>query len=45
MLGYKSYSQYILEVRMAKHPKAVQDFEESLTKKMLAKGREEFEAI
>ena len=42
MLGYKSYSHFILEVRMAKEPMSVQNFEESLTKKILDKGRSEF---
>jgi Zn-dependent oligopeptidase len=45
MLGYKSYSKYVLEERMAKEPKNVQNFEESLTKKILAKGKSEFEAL
>ena len=41
-LGYSSYSDYILEIRMAKDPKVVQDFEEELTLKLLEKGKEEF---
>ncbi len=45
MLGYKSYSQFILEIRMAKEPMSVQNFEESLTKKIIDKGKSEFEAL
>lgn len=45
MLGYKSYSEFILEIRMAKQPINVQNFEESVTKKILAKGKAEFEAL
>ena len=44
-LGYSSYSNFILEIRMAKTGKNVQDFEENLTKVILAKGRQEFEAL
>ena len=41
-LGYSSYSDYILEIRMAKDPINVQNFEEELTLKLLEKGKEEF---
>jgi Zn-dependent oligopeptidase len=34
-LGYSSYSDYILEIRMAKDPVNVQNFEEELTLKLL----------
>jgi Zn-dependent oligopeptidase len=44
-LGYASYSDFILEIRMAKKAINVQNFEEDLTKTILAKGREEFEVL
>jgi len=45
LLGYKSYSAYILEIRMAKKPVVVQKFEASLHSKIMAKGQKEFEAM
>ena len=44
-LGYSSYSEFILEIRMAQKAINVQNFEEKLTKTILAKGRKEFEAL
>ena len=38
-LGYSSYSEFILEMRMAKKAINVQNFEENLAKTILAKGR------
>lgn len=40
-LGYSSISEYIVSVRMAKTPKIVQGFEESITAKLAEKGKEE----
>lgn len=45
LLGYKSYSAYILEIRMAKKPAVVQKFEASLHSKIMAKGQRELEAM
>lgn len=45
LLGYSSYSNYILEIRMAGSAKNVQKFEEDLTKNLLKKGRKEFEDL
>ena len=44
-LGFSSYSDYILAIRMAKTPENVQNFEEELTQKLLQKGKEEFETL
>ena len=44
-LGYSSYSDYILEIRMAKDPVNVQNFEEELTLKLLKKGKEEYDLL
>jgi Zn-dependent oligopeptidase len=41
MLGYKSFSEYILEIRMAKNTKTVDDFLASLFKKLrILRGKE-----
>lgn len=34
VLGYSSFSEFILEDRMAKNPQNVANFEDSLTKKI-----------
>ena len=45
LLGYKSYSEYILEIRMAKSPINVQNFEQSLLDKLKKAGGEEFNRL
>ena len=44
-LGFSSYSEYILSIRMAKTPLNVQNFEQELTIRLLPKGKEEHEAL
>jgi Zn-dependent oligopeptidase len=45
LLGYKSFSEYILEIRMAKSPINVQNFEQSLLEKLKKAGGEEFKRL
>lgn len=45
LLGYKSFSDYILATRMAKNPLNVQNFEQSLISKLMKAGQEEFERL
>lgn len=44
-LDFTSYSAYILSIRMAKNPQNVQKFEEDLTRRLWAKGKEELERL
>lgn len=44
-LDHSSYSAYILSIRMAKNPANVQKFEEDLTRRLWAKGKEELERL
>lgn len=45
LLGFSSYSEYILAIRMAKNPMNVQNFEQSLITKLQKAGGEEFERL
>jgi Zn-dependent oligopeptidase len=45
LLGYKSYSEYILEIRMAKSPINVENFEQSLMDELKKAGGEEFNRL
>jgi len=45
LLGFSSYSDYILSIRMAKSPMNVQNFEQSLITKLQKAGGEEFERV
>ncbi|GMM36332.1 hypothetical protein DASC09_036570 [Saccharomycopsis crataegensis] len=45
VLGYKSYSEYVLEERMTKTPENVLLFENDLLKKLKPKGQSEVEAL
>lgn len=45
LLGYESFSKYVLEERMAKAPENVEKFMEELYEKIVAKGKEELDEL
>ena len=45
ILGYNSFSEFILEDRMAKTPQTVADFEDKLTKKIQDQGAKEKQVL
>jgi len=45
MLGYSSYSEMVLEPRMAKTPMMVQQFEDDLTHRISGMGAKEMERL
>ena len=45
LLGYSSYSEYILKIMMAKDPQTVQKFEEDLANLIYKKGMSELEDL
>lgn len=42
ILGYESFSKFVLEDRMAKLPANVEKFQEDLAEKIMSQGRKEF---
>lgn len=44
-LGYNTFAEYRLETRMAKNPKTVWDFENSLLEKVKEKGRQDYDEV
>lgn len=44
-LGYSTFAEYRLETRMAKNPKTVWDFENSLLEKVKEKGRQDYDEV
>jgi len=45
MLGYSSYSEMVLEPRMAKSPMMVQNFEDDLTRRIAGMGAKEMDRL